>query len=221
MINDSIKMKIEANKKYAGKIFSLLKQEYPEVYCFLNHETPFQLLISTILSAQCTDERVNIVTEKLFEDYKTPGDFVKISSSKLEKYIYSTGFFKQKAKSIKNCSKMLIEKYNGEVPNTMDKLVKLPGVGRKTASVVLGNVFKIPSIAVDTHVTRLTNLLGIVETIDPVKIEFKLKELLPEEDWINSSHYLIKHGRNVCNAKKPQCSICILSKICPSFKLEI
>lgn len=213
-------MKIDVNKKYVGKIFSLLKQEYPEVRCFLNHETPFQLLISTILSAQCTDERVNIVTEKLFKEYKTPEDFVKISSSKLEKYIYSTGFFKQKTKSIKNCSKMLIEKHNGEVPNTIEELVKLPGVGRKTASVVLGNVFKIPSIAVDTHVTRLTNLLGIVDTIDPVKIEFKLKELLPKKDWINSSHYLILHGRNVCNAKKPKCSICILSKICPSFKPE-
>ncbi|PJA98642.1 MAG: endonuclease III [Ignavibacteriales bacterium CG_4_9_14_3_um_filter_30_11] len=214
-------MKIEVNKRYVGKIFSLLKLEYPEVSCFLNHETPFQLLISTILSAQCTDERVNIVTEKLFKDYRTQEDFVKIPSSKLEKYIYSTGFFKQKAKSIKNCSKMLIEKYDGEVPNFMNELVKLPGVGRKTASVVLGNVFKIPSIAVDTHVTRLTNLLGIVDTIDPVKIEFKLKEYLPKNDWINSSHYLIIHGRNVCNAKKPKCSICILSKICPSFKLEI
>ena len=213
-------MKVEANKRYVNKIFSLLKREYQEVYCFLEHETPFQLLVSTILSAQCTDERVNIVTDKLFKEYKTPEDFVKIPSSKLEKFIYSTGFFKQKAKSIKNCSKMLIEKYNGKVPNTMDELVKLPGVGRKTASVVLGNVFGVPSIAIDTHVTRITNLLGIVETSDPVKIEFKLKELLPKNDWINSSHYLIRHGRNVCIAKKPKCSICILSKICPSFKPE-
>lgn len=212
-----MKIKIEVNKNYVAKIFSLLKEEYPEASCALNFQTPFQLLISTILSAQCTDERVNIVTEELFENYNTPNDFIKIPIDDLEKLIYSTGFYKQKAKSIKNCSQMLIEKYNGEVPKELEKLIKLPGVGRKTASVVTGNAFGIPAIAVDTHVTRLSNLLGLVDTTDPVKIEFKLRELLPEKDWINSSHYLITHGRNICNAKKPKCTICILSNICPSF----
>ncbi len=213
-------MNYKNNGKYAEKIFSLLKEEYPEVSCSLNFRTPFQLLISTILSAQCTDERVNIVAEKLFKQCNTPEDFVNIPADELEKLIYSTGFYRQKAKSIKKCSKMLIEKYNGEVPKDLELLVKLPGVGRKTASVVAGNAFGVPAIAVDTHVIRLSNLFGFVETSDPVKIEFKLKELLPESDWINSSHLLAVHGRNVCEAKKPKCSICILSDICPSYKPE-
>jgi len=187
----------EVSNSYVRKIFSLLKDEYPEVFCALNYQTPFQLLVSTILSAQCTDERVNKVTEVLFKNYHTPQDFVKIPINELEKYIFSTGFYKQKAKSIKSCSKMLIEKYNGEVPKDFDMLVKLPGVGRKTASVVAGNAFGIPAIAVDTHVTRLANLLGIADTTDAHKIEIKLKKLLPEKDWVNSSHYLITHGRNV------------------------
>ncbi|HED08535.1 MAG TPA: endonuclease III [Ignavibacteria bacterium] len=214
-------MQNKVDKKYAKKIFSLLKDEYPEVSCALNFTTPFQLLISTILSAQCTDERINIVTEKLFKQCNTPEDFVNIPAYELEKLIYSTGFYKQKAKSIKNCSKMLIEKHNGEVPKDLELLIKLPGVGRKTASVVAGNAFGVPAIAVDTHVIRLSNLFGFVETSDPVKIEFKLKELLPESDWIKSSHLLATHGRNVCDARKPKCSICILSDICPSYKPEL
>ncbi|MCH8325816.1 MAG: endonuclease III [Bacteroidetes bacterium] len=211
-------MKNDVNKKYAEKIFSLLKDEYPEVTSALNYKTPFQLLISTILSAQCTDARVNIVTEKLYKNYDTPADFVNISAEELERLIYSTGFYKQKTKSIKNCSKMLIEKYNSEVPKDLELLIKLPGVGRKTASVVAGNAFGVPAIAVDTHVIRLSNLFGFVETSDPVKIEFKLKELLPESDWTNSSHLLATHGRNICIARKPKCSICILKDICPSYK---
>ena len=213
-------MQNEVNKNYVAQVFSLLKDEYPEVSCALNYQTPFELLISTILSAQCTDERVNIVTEELFKKYNTPYDFAKIQINKLETLIYSTGFYKQKAKSIINCSKMLIEKYNGEVPKDLETLIKLPGVGRKTASVVAGNAFGIPAIAVDTHVTRLSNILGFVHTENPIKIEFKLKELLSKKDWIFSSHYLITHGRNVCNAKKPKCLICILNNICPSFKSE-
>ncbi|MCH7827476.1 MAG: endonuclease III [Bacteroidetes bacterium] len=211
-------MKNDVNKKYAEKIFSLLKDEYPEVSSALNYQTPFQLLISTILSAQCTDARVNIVTEKLYKNYDTPADFVNISAEELERLIYSTGFYKQKTKSIKNCSKMLIEKFNSEVPKDLELLIKLPGVGRKTASVVAGNAFGVPAIAVDTHVIRLSNLFGFVETSDPVKIEFKLKELLPESDWTNSSHLLATHGRNICIARKPKCSICILKDICPSYK---
>lgn len=214
-------MQNELNRKLVNKIFSLLKDEYPEVSSTLNYQTPFQLLISTILSAQCMDERVNIVTEKLFKNYDTPQGFENISTDELEELIYSTGFYKQKAKSIKNCSKILIEKYKGEVPKELDLLIKLPGVGRKTASVVAGNAFGVPAIAVDTHVIRLSNLFEFVETSDPVKIEFKLKELLPKSDWTNSSHLLATHGRNVCEARRPKCSICILSDICPSYKPEL
>ncbi|MCH7973764.1 MAG: endonuclease III [Bacteroidetes bacterium] len=214
-------MQNEVNKKYVNKLFLLLKDEYPEVSSALNYQTPFQLLVSTILSAQCTDERVNIVTEKLFKNYNTPVDFVSISIDEFEKFIYSTGFYKQKAKSIKKCSEMLIEKYNGEVPKDLELLIKLPGVGRKTASVVAGNAFGVPAIAVDTHVIRLSNLFGFVETFDPVKIEFKLKELIPKNNWINSSHLLATHGRNVCEARKPKCSICVLKDICPSYKPEL
>ena len=211
-------MENDVRNKYVEKVFALLEEEYPEAKSALNYETPFELLISTILSAQCTDERVNMVTKEMFEKYNTPEDFVNIPTESLEKIIFSTGFYKQKAKNIKNCSKMLIANYNGIVPKEMDQLIKLPGVGRKTASVVLGNAYNIPAIAVDTHVTRLSNLLGFVNTTDAVKIEFRLRELLPTSKWINSSHYLILHGRNVCDAKKPKCAICILKNICPSFR---
>lgn len=203
--------------KYAEKIFSLLREEYPAVECALDFVNPFQLLISTILSAQCTDERVNTVTEKLYKKYKKPGDFINVSVKELEKDIYSTGFYHNKAKNIKNCCKELIDKHNGKVPADFEALCNLPGVGRKTASVVAGNGFGIPAIAVDTHVIRLSNLLGLIKSKDPVKIEYKLKELLPEDEWINSSHYLATHGRNICIANRPKCLQCILADICPSF----
>ncbi|HZW38690.1 MAG TPA: endonuclease III [Ignavibacteriaceae bacterium] len=201
----------------AKKIFDILKDNYPIPKTFLNHTNPFELLIATILSAQCTDARVNQVTETLFKKYKIPQDYLAASNEEIEKEIYSLGFYSNKTKSIKKCSKALIENYNGNVPEDFDELTKLPGVGRKTASVVAGNVFMIPSIAVDTHVIRLSNLLGFVETKDPEKIETRLKELLPEADWINSSHYLIMHGRNICVARKPKCLECPLDKLCPSY----
>jgi len=204
-------------KKYAKKIFDLLGKEYPAVRPALDYASPFQLLISTILSAQCTDERVNIVTKNLFKKYKKPEDYLKVDSSELEKDIFSTGFYRQKAKSIRNCCAQLIEKHNGKVPKDFDALTKLSGVGRKTASVVACNAFGIPSIAVDTHVKRLSNLLGFVQSSDPEKIEFRLKELLPESYWINSSHWLATHGRNVCFARRPQCNICVLADLCPSY----
>ncbi|MFZ6033375.1 MULTISPECIES: endonuclease III [Melioribacter] len=207
---------MKSEKKRAEKIFQILKEEYPEAKPALNYKTPFELLIATILSAQCTDERVNIVTDKLFKKYKKPDDYIKVKSEELEKDIYSTGFYKQKAKSIKNCCRELIEKYGGKVPADFEALTKLPGVGRKTASVVAGNAFGIPSIAVDTHVIRLTNLLGFVETSDPKKIEFKLKELLPEDLWIVSSHLLMSHGRKICIARRPKCDECSISNYCPS-----
>ncbi|MFH0736595.1 MAG: endonuclease III [bacterium] len=201
------------------KIFEILSGEYPEVKPALDYSNPFELLISTILSAQCTDERVNIVTKVLFTKYKKPIDLINVNSEELEKEIFSTGFYKQKAKSIKNCCKMLMEKFEGEVPADFEKLAELPGVGRKTASVVAGNAFGIPAIAVDTHVKRLSNLLGFIESSDPEKIEQKLKELLPESYWINSSHWLAVHGRQICNARKPKCKDCVISLYCPSKKI--
>jgi len=204
------------NKLRIKKIFSLLKTEYPENETALVHTSPFELLIATILSAQCTDARVNIVTEKLFAKLKYPKDFVDVRLTTLEKIIYSTGFYKHKAKNIKGCCKKLVQEYNSKVPKDFDALVELPGVGRKTASVVLGNAFNIPAVAVDTHVKRITNLLGIVETNDVVKIEFKLKELLPKDDWANSTHWFIAHGRKICVARRPKCDECLLNEYCPS-----
>jgi endonuclease-3 len=201
----------------AKEIFSRLKKEYPDVKSALEYSSPFQLLIATILSAQCTDERVNMVTKTLFKKYKSPKDFISASNEELEKEIFSTGFYKQKAKSIKNCCQELLDNYGGKVPKDFEELTKLPGVGRKTASVVAGNAFGIPAIAVDTHVKRLSNLLGFIKSEDPEKIEMRLKELLPEKDWIKSSHYLANHGRKVCIARKPHCLKCVLGNICPSF----
>ena len=210
-------MTTKSEKAYAKKIFDLLKKEYPSVKTALIHKNVFQLLISTILSAQCTDERVNIVTRDLYKKYKKPEDFLKVPVRELEKDIYSTGFYRNKAKNIKQCCEVLVNKYKGKVPADFEALNKLPGVGRKTASVVAGNGFGIPAIAVDTHVKRLSNLLGFIKSSDPEKIEFKLKELLPEEDWINSSHYLATHGRNICIANRPKCLQCLLGNFCPSF----
>jgi endonuclease-3 len=198
-------------------VFNILRKEYPNVKPALNYKNPFQLLVATILSAQCTDERVNIVTKDLFKKYKSPKDYINASNEELEKDIYSTGFYKQKAKSIKGCCKVLIEKYNGKVPDDFEKLNELPGVGRKTASVVAGNAFGIPAIAVDTHVKRLSNLLGFIKSNDPEKIEFKLRELLPEKDWTDSSHWLATHGRKICIARRPKCLECVIGNICPSF----
>jgi endonuclease-3 len=210
----------QKEKIFAKKIFDLLKEEYPGVQPALEYTSAFELLISTILSAQCTDERVNIVTKTLFKKYKKPEDYISVPQVELEKDIFSTGFYRQKAKSIRNCCKELIERHKGKVPRDFDELVKLSGVGRKTASVVAGNAFGIPAIAVDTHVKRLSNLLGFIESSDPEKIELRLKELLPESYWINSSHWLATHGRQVCFARKPKCGECVLNKLCPSANLE-
>lgn len=219
MIRVSKKMNDKREKLRAKKIFDLLKEEYPDAKIALNFSNPFQLLVATILSAQCTDQRVNLVTKELFKKYKSPKDFLNVSDEELEKDIFSTGFYKQKAKSIKACCKALIENHNGKVPSDFDELVKLPGVGRKTASVIAGNAFGIPAIAVDTHVKRLSNLLGFVDTDNPDKIEMRLKELLPEEYWILSSHLLATHGRKVCIANRPKCELCVIAKYCPSNKL--
>jgi endonuclease-3 len=207
----------KTEKSRAAEIFSVLNKEYPDAKSALNFKNPFQLLIATILSAQCTDERVNIVTETLFKKYRKPEDFVNVGSEELEKDIFSTGFYRQKAKSIKQCCDALTENYNGKVPADFESLNKLPGVGRKTASVVAGNAFGIPAIAVDTHVRRLSNLLGFIKSKDPEKIEFKLKELIPEKDWVRSSHLLAAHGRKICIARRPKCLECKVGDYCPSF----
>jgi endonuclease-3 len=203
--------------KIALEILKRLKADYPEVKPALEYTTPFQLLISTILSAQCTDERVNIVTKTLFKKYRKPQDYLGVTQIELEKDIFSTGFYRQKAKSIRKCCSELLEKYNGKVPSDFDKLVTLPGVGRKTASVVAGNAFNIPAIAVDTHVKRLSNILGFISSDNPEKIEFRLKELFPEDDWINLSHWLATHGRKICIARRPKCEECFLNDLCPTF----
>jgi endonuclease-3 len=213
-------MATQKEKKRALRVHELLKKEYGEQKPALNFSNPFELLIATILSAQCTDARVNVVTEILFKKYKNPKDYLKVESEELEKDIFSTGFYRQKAKSIKACCEILEEKYKGKVPSNFDELTKLPGVGRKTASVVAGNAFGIPAIAVDTHVRRLSNLLGFVDTKNPDKIEAELKELLPEETWIEISHLLASHGRAVCKARKPDCFNCVIYDYCPGKKLK-
>jgi len=201
----------------ASEILKRLKKEYPVAKIALEFESPFQLLISTILSAQCTDERVNLVTKTLFKKYKNPQDFLNVSSQELEKDIFSTGFYRQKAKSIKNCCKVLLENYKGKVPENFEALNSLPGVGRKTASVVAGNAFGIPAIAVDTHVIRLSNLMEFVDSENPDKIEERLKEIFPKKEWINLGHYLMNHGRQVCIARRPKCLKCVVGELCPSY----
>ena len=204
-------------KQRAEKIIKLLKKEYPKPKSQLDHETPFQLLIATILSAQCTDARVNIVTQSLFKKYKKPEDYLKVSNSELEKDIFSTGFYKQKTKSIKGCCSELIKRFNGKVPSDFDDLNSLPGVGRKTASVVAGNAFGIPAIAVDTHIKRLSQLMGFTKSSDPEKIEEDLKKLFPEKEWVNLSHWIISHGRKICIARRPKCLECVVADLCPGF----
>lgn len=216
-MKNSTGMKPKSEKIRAAEILKSLKKEYPVVQIALEFKSPFQLLISTILSAQCTDERVNIVTKSLFKKYKKPEDFLKVSNAELEKDIFSTGFYKQKAKSIKNCCRVIIENFNGKVPEDFESLNLLPGVGRKTASVVAGNAFGIPAIAVDTHVKRLSNLMGFVDSENPDKIEEKLKELFPEKEWINLGHYLMNHGRKICIARRPKCLQCVVRDLCPGF----
>jgi endonuclease-3 len=210
-----------AKSDHAAQIVALLKQEYPDVECALVHDTPFELLIATILSAQCTDERVNIVTKDLFAKYSSPAALAAVPIRQLEKLIQSTGFFRNKAKNIHDCCVQLVKEHAGQVPADLDKLVALPGVGRKTANVVLGTAFGIASgVVVDTHVTRLSQRLGLTEQNDAVKIERELMAALPESEWIDFSHRLIWHGRRVCKARKPLCEQCVLKEICPKVGVE-
>jgi endonuclease-3 len=220
-INDTI-MPLTPLQAKAQKITEELFRLYPAVECALNHKTPFQLAVATILSAQCTDERVNIVTKDLFRKYKTPKDFAEAKIVEMEKDIKSTGFFRNKAKSILGFSKAVVNEHDGKVPNDLGELIKLPGVGRKTANVILGTGFGIPSgVVVDTHVGRLSNRLGLTKHKDAIRIERDLMALLPEESWINFSHAMIWHGRKVCNARKPKCSQCTLTKLCPKMGVTV
>ena len=213
--------KPEELKKRTRDIIRHLKRAYPDAKCSLNHTNPFELLVATILSAQCTDERVNIVTADLFRKYHKPDDYVSVSPRELEKDIQSTGFFRNKTKSIQGASKMLIEEYGGEVPHTMDDLLELPGVARKTANVVMGNAFHIASgVVVDTHVTRLSHRLGLTKEKDAQKIERDLIEIVPKKDWIMFSHLLIAHGRKICKARAPLCEECPVERPCPSSFLK-
>jgi endonuclease-3 len=202
---------------YALEVFSRLKRVYPDAHCELDHETPLQLLMATILSAQCTDKRVNMVTPLLFRTFPTAAALAAAPQDKLEEIIKSTGFFRNKAKSLIGLGKALVERHQGEVPDTMAALVQLPGVGRKTANVILGNAFrKNEGVVVDTHVGRLSVRLGLTREKDPVKVEQELMELLPNEDWAMLAHVLIFHGRRICDARAPKCGICVLNEICPS-----
>src|SRR5262249_50691576 len=203
------------------KITHALRQTYPQATCALNHASPFELLIATILSAQCTDERVNIVTAELFRKYRKPEDYFAVQRAELERDINSVTFFRNKARSIQEAARLLVEKHRGQVPETLEELVQLPGVGRKTANVVLGTAFGIPTgIVVDTHVSRLSQRLGITKNKTPEKIETDLMELLPKKEWIDFSHRMIWHGRRVCNARKPACETCSLESLCPSSTLK-
>jgi endonuclease-3 len=204
----------EISKSRINKILEILRTTYPDVKTALHHRTPLEMLIATILSAQCTDERVNIVTHDLFKKLRTAKDFAEVPLADLEEMLRPTGFFRNKAKSIKGCCKGLVEKHGGKVPETMEDLVKLPGIGRKTANVVLGSSFGIPGIVVDTHVKRLSQRIGLTKETDPVKIEFDLLALIPKKDWIDFSHQLIWHGRRLCTARKPKCPECPLLKLC-------
>jgi endonuclease-3 len=199
------------------KIIELLEKEHPDAKIALHHNNPLELLVATILSAQCTDERVNMVTKTLFKKYRTPQDYVAVDVKELENDIRSTGFFRNKTRNIKKSSKMLIEKFNSQVPRTMEEMLELPGVARKTANIVLSKAYGvIEGIAVDTHVRRLAQRLGLSENEDPNKIEKDLMEIVPKDKWMRITDLLIFHGRRVCKAKKPNCAGCVLNKICPS-----
>lgn len=209
---------ISDKKQHTAEIIKRLKKMYPDAHCALNHSNAFELLVATILSAQCTDDRVNIVTATLFRKYRTPQDYLDVPLEELTQDIKSINFFNNKAKNIQATAQKIVENFSGEVPKTMDELLTLNGVARKTANVVLGNAFGIASgVVVDTHVSRLSQRLGITEETTPEKIEKDLQELVPKKDWVMFSHWLIYHGRQVCNARKPKCDECKLNDICPKI----
>jgi endonuclease-3 len=212
------KMKIDKNKaaERVRKIFPILRKTYPQARIALKHSNPLELLVSTILSAQCTDVRVNMVTKTLFKKYTSAKDWAKADVKQIESDIRSTGFFRNKAANIKGACTKVIEEFDGKIPGTMEEILTLPGVGRKTANCVLGNAFGVPGVVCDTHVIRLSRRLGLSPNSDPVKLEFDLAEIIPRKNWLLFSDLLIFHGRNICKARKPDCVNCPLAKYCPA-----
>ena len=202
--------------KRAERIIQSLKKTYPDAKCSLNYSSPHELLVATILSAQCTDHRVNQVSKSLFKKYKAPQSFANVAIEKLAQDIHSCGYHNQKAKNIQGASFIIVEKYDGIVPSTMEELIQLPGVGRKTANCILGEIYGIPSMVIDTHMVRIMNLMGFTKSRDAKKIELELMEIFHKKDWIKLTHLIIDHGRAVCIARRPQCSACVLSSFCPS-----
>jgi endonuclease-3 len=203
-------------KRYAGKVVRLLRRAYPDATCSLDFTTPLELLVATILSAQCTDERVNMVTPSLFARYRTAADFADANPTELEEIIRSTGFYRNKTKSLIGMGRALTERFGGEVPSTMDELTSLPGTGRKTANVVLGNAFGVAEgVVVDTHVSRISQRLRLTRHQDPAKIERDLMALVPRREWTLFPHLMIHHGRAICQARKPQCEMCPINDLCP------
>jgi endonuclease-3 len=208
-------------KAQAGRVTRRLAADHGDAVCALEYATPVQLLVATILSAQCTDERVNLVTKKLFADCPTAADLAALPLARLEEYVKSTGFFRNKAKNIKACCAELVENHGGEVPKDMDTLVNLAGVGRKTANVVLGTAYGIASgVVVDTHVGRISRRTGLTDHTDPVKVECDLIKLLPKSRWVDFAHQMIYHGRRVCDARRPDCSSCSMRKFCPRVGVD-
>ena len=204
-------------QKRAMAIYRILSKRYPSVRCELDFKNPLQLLVATVLSAQCTDKRVNAVTPALFKRYKNAEDFAGANLRELQGLIKSTGFFRAKAKNIKGLATMIVTEHQGSVPDNLADLVKLPGVGRKTANVVLGHAFNTPGITVDTHFGRLSRRFGWTKENDPVKVEFEVMELIPRKEWTNLSQRMIWHGRRICHSRKPACGACPLAELCPSF----
>ena len=208
-------------KRRTKTIIARLRKAYPDARCSLNYSNPLELLVATILSAQCTDERVNLVTADLFRKYRKAADFINVELSELEQDIRSTGFYRNKAKAIQGACRLIVEQHGGRVPSTVDELLALPGVARKTANVVLGNAFGVASgVVVDTHVGRLSQRLGLTTHEQPEKIERDLIELVPQKDWVDFAHLMIYHGRAVCKARKPECASCVLEDLCPSSLLK-
>ncbi|GAB3997996.1 endonuclease III [Glycomyces albus] len=206
-----------AKKRRARAIDRLLAAAHPDAHCELDYANPLELAVATILSAQCTDVRVNLTTPALFEKYRSAADYAAADPEDVERIIRPTGFYRNKTKSIIGLGKALVDRHDGRLPQRMEELVKLPGIGRKTANVIRGNAFGIPGLTVDTHMIRLTNRLGLTEGKDPVKLEFRLAELIEEREWTMFSHRIIFHGRRVCNARKPACGACTLAAKCPSY----
>jgi len=207
-------------KSHARRIVRILARLYPDAHCALNYKNPLQLLIATILSAQCTDVRVNLVTPALFARYPNGRAFAEADTAELETAIQSTGFFRNKARNIIACCRQIQEKRDGQVPKTMEELVQLPGVGRKTANVILGNAFGVPGITVDTHVLRLSNRMGLTRNVDADKVEQDLMDIIPKKEWTMFSHRMIFHGRQICAARKPNCEGCLLAEVCPKIGVK-